>query len=76
MVGYSKLLQSESEEEHIPVLFLGALLKSYWKREMHKKNLCSNFVSLHLSPDCKDLDARLYIEVVDGIGEKQLDILL
>ena len=76
MVRYSKLLQSESEEEHISVLFLGAFLKSYWKRQMHKEDLRSNFVSLHLSPDCKDLDARLYIEVVDGIGGKQLDILL
>ena len=43
---------------------------------MHKEDLCSNFVSLHLSLDCKDLDARLYIEVVGGIGGKQKDILL
>ena len=42
---------------------------------MHKEDPCSNFVSLHLSPDCKDLDARLYIEVVDGIGGKQIDQL-
>ena len=70
MVGYSYLLQSESEEKHIPVSFLKALLKSYWKWEMHKEDLCSNFVSLHLSLPCKDLDARLYIEVVDGIGRK------
>ena len=43
---------------------------------MHKEDLCSNFVSLHLSLDCKDLDARLYIEVVGGIGGKQKDILV
>ena len=42
---------------------------------MHKEDLCSNFVSLHLSLDCKDLDARLYIEVVGGIGRKQTDLL-
>ena len=42
---------------------------------MHKEDLCSNFVSLHLSLDCKDLDARLYIEVVGGIGGKQIDLL-
>ena len=42
---------------------------------MHKEDLCSNFVSLHLSPDCKDLDARLFIEVIDGIGGKQIDLL-
>ena len=28
------------------------------------------FALLHLSPDYKDLDARLYIEIVDGIGGK------
>ena len=43
---------------------------------MHKEDLCSNFVSLHLSLDCKDLDARLYIEVVGGMGGKQKDILV
>ena len=43
---------------------------------MHKEDLCSNFVSLHLSLDYKDLDARLYIEVVGGIGGKQKDILV
>ena len=75
MVGYSKLVQSKSEEEHIPVLFLGALFKSYWKAQMHKEDLCSNFVSLHLSPECKDLNARLYIEVVGGTGGKQIDLL-
>ena len=42
---------------------------------MHKEDLCSNFVSLHLSLHCKDLDARLYIEVVDGIGWKQINLL-
>ena len=42
---------------------------------MHKEDLCSNFVSLHLSLDCKDLDARLYIEVVGGISGKQIDLL-
>ena len=36
----------------------------------------SNFVSLHLSPDCKDLDARLYIGIVDGIGGRQINVLL
>ena len=30
---------------------------------------------MHLSSDCKDLDARLYIEVVDGIDGKQIDLL-
>ena len=76
MVGYSKRVQSKSEEDHIPVLFLGALLKSYWKGEMHKEDLCYNFVSLHLFPDWKGLDVRLYIEVVGGIGRKQIDLLL
>ena len=42
---------------------------------MHQGDLCSNFVSLHLSLDCKDLDARLYIEVVNGIAGKQIDLL-
>ena len=42
---------------------------------MLNEDLCSNFVSLHLSPDSKDLDARPYIEVVDGIGGKQTDLL-
>ena len=42
---------------------------------MHKKDLCFNFVSLHLSLDCKDLDAKLYIEVVGSIGGKQIDLL-
>ena len=42
---------------------------------MHKEDLCSSFVSLHLSPDCKYLDARLYIGVVDCIGGKQIDLL-
>ena len=42
---------------------------------MHKEDLCSNFVSLHPSPDCKDLDARLYIEAVDGIDRKQINLL-
>ena len=37
---------------------------------------CSSFVSLHLSLDCQDLDVRLFIEVVDGIRRKQLDLLL
>ena len=51
-------------------------MKSYWKAGMHKEDLCFNFVSLHLSPDCKDLDARLYIEVVGGIGRNQIYLLL
>ena len=42
---------------------------------MHKEDLRSNLVSLYLSPDCKDLDARLYIEVADDIGGKQIDLL-
>ena len=42
---------------------------------MLKEDLCSNFVSLHLSLDCKDLDARLYIDVVGGIGGKQINLL-
>ena len=42
---------------------------------MHKEDLCYKFVSLHLSPGCKDLDARLYIEVVGCIGRKQIDLL-
>ena len=54
-------------------LFLGALLKSYWCGEM--EDLCFNFISLHLSPDCMDLDARLYIEVADDIDRKQINIL-
>ena len=31
---------------------------------------------MHLSPDCKDLDARLHIEVVGGIGRNQIYLLL
>ena len=42
---------------------------------MYKEDLCSNFVSLHLFSDCKDLDPRLLIEVADGIGWKQIDLL-
>ena len=42
---------------------------------MHKEDLCYKFVSLHLSPGCKDLDARLYIEVVGCIGREQIDLL-
>ena len=41
---------------------------------MHKEDLRSIFVSLHLSPNCEDLDARLYIDVIDGIGRKQIDL--
>lgn len=33
------------------------------------------FVSLHLSPDCKNLDGRLYVEVADGIVGKPLEKL-
>ena len=43
---------------------------------MCKEDPCSNFLSLHLSPDCKDLVTRLYIEVVHGISGKQIDLLL
>ena len=43
---------------------------------MHKEGLHSNFVSLHLSPDCKDLGAIIYIEVADGIDGKHIDLLL
>ena len=42
---------------------------------MHKEDLCSNFVSLYVSRDCKDLGARLFIEAVGGIGGKQIDLL-
>ena len=42
---------------------------------MHKEDLCSNFVSLHLSLDYKDLDSRLYIEIVGSLGVKQIDLL-
>ena len=42
---------------------------------MHKEDLCSNFVLLHLSLDFKDLDARLYIEEVGGRGSIQIDLL-
>ena len=31
---------------------------------------------MHLSPDCTNQNVRLYIEVVDGIGGKQIDLLL
>ena len=43
---------------------------------MCKEDPCSNFLSLHLSPDYKDLVTRLYIEVVHGISGKQIDLLL
>lgn len=39
------------------------------------KDLYSNFVSIYTSSDCKDFDTRLYIEVVDGIGGKKIDLL-
>ena len=42
---------------------------------MHKEGRCSNVISLHLFPDCKDLDARLYIEVADGVRGKQIDLM-
>ena len=74
MIEYSKLVQSKSEEEHIPVLFLGALLKSYWKGEMHKEDL-SSILHNCICPWCKDLDSRLYIEVVGGIGRNQIYLL-
>ena len=35
-----------------------------------------NFVSLLSSLGCRYLDVRLYIEVVDGIGGKQITIIL
>lgn len=35
MVECTNLAQSESGEEHIPVLLLGVLLKSHWKAEMN-----------------------------------------
>ena len=41
MAGYCKLVQLKSGEEHIPVLFSGALLKSYWKGEMERKTYVS-----------------------------------
>ena len=68
-------MQSESGEEQIHVLILGALLKPYQKGKMHKEDLCYNFESLYLSPNCKNLHARVYVEVVDGIGRKQIDPL-
>lgn len=45
------------------------------KGEVHITDPNSNFVSLHLSRECKGLDTRLYIEVVDDIGEKQMYLL-
>ena len=74
MVGYSKLVQSESGEKHIPVLFSGALLKLYWKRDMHKDDLMFQFCII-ASVSCKDLDVRLYIDIADSIGRKQTDLL-
>ena len=74
MVGYSKLVQSESGEKHIPVLFSGALLKLYWKREMHKDDLMFQFCII-ASVSCKDLDVRLYIDIADSIGRKEIDLL-
>ena len=46
------------------------------KKEMHMDDPCSNFVSLHPFTHSKDLDARLYFEVVDGIDRKQTDLFL
>ena len=43
---------------------------------MHMEDPYSTFVSLYLSLVCKDMDARLYIEVVYSIGKKQIYILL
>ena len=57
MVVYSKLMQSESGEEHIPVSFLGSL----YGRPIFQFCIVAPF------PDCKDHDARLYIETADGI---------
>ena len=59
---------------HSCVIFRSTL-EIILKGEMHKKDPCSNFVSLHLSTDCKDLDDRLYIEVGDDISRKQIDLL-
>ena len=42
------------------------------KREMCMKNPYSNFVSLHLSLECKGLDVRLYMLMTGG---KQMDVL-
>ena len=42
---------------------------------MHKEDPCSKFVSLHLSPECMHLNVRLYIELFDVIGRKQIDLL-
>ena len=35
----------------------------------------SNFLSLHPSADCKDVDARPYIEVFNGIGGNEIYLL-
>ena len=41
---------------------------------MDIKDQNSNFVSLHSSPNCMDQNARLCIEVVDGIDRKQINL--
>lgn len=46
------------------------------KGERYMEEPCSNFASLLPSPDCMDLDAKLYIEVADAIGRNQIDLLL
>ena len=56
--------------------FIFSNLKIYWKGEIHKEDPCSNFLSMHMYPNSKDLITRLYIEVVYGIGGKQIDLLL
>lgn len=45
MLEYSKLMQSELGEEHIPVSLLGAFLKSNWNGETHMEDPFPNSVS-------------------------------
>ena len=42
---------------------------------MSIKDQNPNFVPLHSSPNCMDQNARLCIEVVDGIDSKQKNLL-
>ena len=62
-------------EIHSCFIFRGNL-EIILKRGNPNKDPYDNFASLYPSLDCKGLDARLYIEVDDGIDGKQIYLLL
>ena len=72
----SRMVQSKWWKNYNVVLFLVTLLKSYWKGGIDMEDPYFNFVSLLSSLGCRYLDVRLYTEVVDGIGGKQITLIL